>query len=126
MKSVQKGLCLYHEGSSVWPLIDLYETGSELVFEIDLPGIEPDDVSITVHGDMLIIEGIKRDDRSESDLHYLCMERGIRRFRRMIKFPVHVHVNVSAGEASYERGVIKVRLPKREPEPVVIAIKRVE
>lgn len=123
MKSVQKGLCLYHAESSAWPLIDLYETGSELVFEVDLPGIEPEDVSITAYADMLVIEGTKHDDRSESDRHYICMERGIRRFRRVIKFPVHV--NVSEGAAYYERGVIRIRFRKREPESIAIAVRRV-
>jgi HSP20 family protein len=122
MKSIRKGLCLYHVESSVWPLIDLYESGNELVFEIDLPGIEPDAVSIRAYGDMLIIEGIRNDTDSEDDLHYICMERGIRGFRRGIKFPVPV--NVSEAEACYSRGVISIRFPKVERKVVTITIKR--
>ena len=123
MKSIQKGLCLYHVESSVWPLVDIYETGNELIFEIDLPGMEPDDVSIRVYGDMLIIEGIRNDAGREPGLRYICMERGIRGFRRVIKFPVPV--NVSSSEAFYSRGVISIRFPKRERKAVTITIKRV-
>ncbi|MBF0557211.1 MAG: Hsp20/alpha crystallin family protein [Nitrospirae bacterium] len=123
MKSVHKGICLYHTESSVLPLIDLYETVGELVFEIDLPGIEPDDVSIIVWGDMLVIEGVRKDAGGEAGLRYICMERGLRRFRRMIKFPHPV--NVDEGEASYARGVISVRFPKREIKSIAIAVKRV-
>ncbi|MGD0283110.1 MAG: Hsp20/alpha crystallin family protein [Dissulfurispiraceae bacterium] len=122
MKSVQKGICLYHAESSVWPLIDLYETGSELVFEIDLPGIAPEAVSIIAYGDILIIEGIRNNAHSEADMHYICMERGIKGFRRMIKFPIPV--NVSEGQAYYSHGVISVRFPKLEMKPVVITVKR--
>src|SRR5208337_4832157 len=107
MKRIHKGLCLYHVESSVWPLVDIYETGDELIFEIDLPGIEPDDLSIRVYGDMLIIEGIRSDAGGEPDLRYICMERGIRGFRRVIKFPVPV--NASSSEAFYSRGVISIR-----------------
>ncbi len=124
MKSIQKGLCLYHVESSVWPLMDIYETGSELIFEIDLPGIEPDDVSIRIYGDMLIIEGIRNDAGREPDLRYICMERGIRRFRRVMKFPVPV--NTSSSEAFYSRGVISIRFPKRERKAITITVKRAD
>ena len=102
--------------------MDIYETGSELIFEIDLPGIEPDDISIRVYGDMLIIEGIKTDAGREPDLRYICMERGIRGFRRVLKFPVPV--NASSAEALYDRGVITLRFPKRESKTITITIKR--
>ena len=123
MKNIQKGLSLYHVESSVWPLVDIYESGDELIFEIDLPGMEPDDVSIRVYGDMLIIEGIRNDAGSEPDLRYVCMERGIRGFRRALKIPVPV--NASPAEAFYARGVITIRFPKRERKAITITVKRV-
>ncbi len=122
MNSIQKGLCLYHVESTVWPLMDIYETGNELIVEIDLPGIEPDDVSIRVYGDVLIIEGIRNDAGREPDLRYICMERGIRGFRRVLKFPVPV--NASSSEAFYSRGVISIRFPKRERKAITITVKR--
>lgn len=90
--------------------------------EIDLPGVEPEDVSITVCRDVLVIEGIRRDAGGEAGLRYICMERGVRRFRRMIKFPHPV--NAQEGEAIYSRGVISIRLPKPEVKPVAITVKR--
>ncbi|HKN18420.1 MAG TPA: Hsp20/alpha crystallin family protein [Dissulfurispiraceae bacterium] len=122
MKSIQRGLCLYLVESSVWPLIDIYEKGNELIVEIDLPGIEPDDVSIRVYGDLLIIEGIGNDSGREPNLRYICMERGIRGFRRVLKFPVPV--NASSSEAFYARGVISIRFPKLESRAITITVKR--
>ncbi len=122
MKSVQKRLCLYHAESSVWPLIDLYETGSELVFEIDLPGVGPEDVSIVAYGDVLIIEGIKNDAQNDAGLNYICMERGMRGFRRVIKFPLPVHT--AEGNACCGSGVISIRFPKLELRPIAITVKR--
>jgi len=103
--------------------MDIYETADELIFEIDLPGIEPDDVSIRVYGDMLIIEGTRNDAGREPDLRYICMERGIRGFRRVMKFPVPV--NAASSEAFYFRGVISIRFPKRERKAITITVKRV-
>jgi HSP20 family protein len=103
--------------------MDIYETGNELIFEIDLPGIEPDDISIRVYGDMLIIEGTRNDAGREPDLHYVCMERGIRGFRRVLKIPVPV--NASPSEAFYSRGVITIRFPKQERKAATIIVKRV-
>jgi len=122
MNSVQKGLCLYLVESSAWPLMDIYETGNELIVEIDLPGIEPEDVSLRVYGDLLIIEGIRNDAGREPDLRYICMERGIRGFRRVLKFPVPV--NAASSEAFYARGVISIRFPKLECKAVAITVKR--
>jgi len=103
-------------------LIDIYEKGNELIVEIDLPGIEPDDVSIRVYGDLLIIEGIGNDSGREPNLRYICMERGIRGFRRVLKFPVPV--NASSSEAFYARGVISIRFPKLESRAITITVKR--
>jgi HSP20 family protein len=122
MKSVQRRLSLYHAESAVWPLIDLYETASVLVFEIDLPGMEPEDISIIADGEVLIIEGVRNDSSNDADLKYICMERGIRGFRRVIKIPVPV--NASEGSAYYERGVVSIKFPKLERRAVAITVKR--
>lgn len=122
METLNKRVSLYHSESTVWPLIDLYETGSELVIEIDLPGIMPEDMSITAYGEIMIIEGVRRNARSEADLNYICVERGIRGFRRVIKFPVPV--DISRGSAWCERGVTSVRFPKMEPRTIKINMGR--
>jgi len=122
MKTVQTRVYLYQAESSVWPLIDIYETENELVFEIDLPGVEPEDMSVTADGEVLILEGIVKYGQSEADLKYICMERGTRGFERVIKFPVPV--NVSEGSASCRRGVISVRFPKLERRAIAIMVKK--
>ncbi len=122
MKSVQTRICLYHAESSVWPLIDIYETDNELVFEIDLPGVGPEDVSVTADGDVMVLEGIVKYGESDAGLKYICMERGTRGFRRVIKFPVPV--NVSEGTACCGRGVVSVRFPKLERRAIAITVKK--
>lgn len=124
MKNVLKGLFYYEAETCTGPLIDIYETGDDLVFEVDLPGIDPTNLSVRVYEDLLIIEGIKTDTDEElpSGGKYLCMERGIKEFRRVLKIPVHV--NTVAGDAFYSNGVITVKFPKLKGKLIKIKIER--
>lgn len=125
MKNVLKGLFYYDAETCTWPLIDIYETGDDLVFDVDLPGIDPTNLSIRVYEDLLIIEGIVTDTDDElpsGGLKYLCMERGIKEFRRVLKIPVHV--NTVAGDAFYSNGVITVKFPKLKGKLIKIKIEK--
>ena len=98
-------------GETGGPLLDLYETADALVIEADIPGIDPDDVEISVLNDLLTIEGIKRERIEEDEkINYLCMERSFETFRRIIK--VSVPFNPKKAKAQYSRGVLKVTFPK--------------
>lgn len=107
------------------PLVDLYETDTDLVFEIDLPGMDPDNISIKIFENLLIIEGIKRvNDRAMKTHKYLCMERSMDGFRRAVKIPVAV--NSMEGKAVYSQGVVKVILPKIKKTAIRIKIEKQE
>ncbi|MFA5353847.1 MAG: Hsp20/alpha crystallin family protein [Thermodesulfovibrionales bacterium] len=125
MKKSYKGSFFYEiEGPSA-PLIDLYETEDELVFEVDLPGINPDDLSLGVYDDLLILEGVRREEkpeRPEGFLKYLCMERSSQGFRRVVRIPIPV--NTLAGRASYANGVMTVRFPKLKGKLIRIPVER--
>lgn len=120
--SVKSVLFFYAESSRCAPLIDLYETEDTLVFEIDLPGINPDNVLIKVYDDILIVEGVRRERVEEKRLKYICMERNLESFRRILKMPVPV--NTMAGRASYNNGVITLTFPKLKDKVVKIKIEK--
>jgi HSP20 family protein len=116
-----RGLLYFQrEAAGPLPLVDLYETEDNLVLEMDLPGIDPEDVLIKVYEDVIIIEGIKREGRKEKRLRYLCMERSFESFRRLIKIPVSV--NAAAGRAWYNHGVITLTIPKIKERVIKIKI----
>lgn len=106
----------------VEPLLDLYETDENLVIEIDLPGINPEDILIKIFEDIVIIEGIKREIEREKRLRYLCMERNFDSFRRIIRLPVMV--NSTAGRALYSEGVLRLTLPKIKEKVFKIKIEK--
>ncbi len=113
-------LYLQDETSESCPLLDLYETGNDLVLEMDLPGIDPRDVLIKVYEDIIIIEGIRREARRDKSIKYICMERSFDSFRRIVNIPVPVRT--SDGRASYNDGVITLTLPKVRDRVVKIRL----
>lgn len=116
-----KSVVYFHsEVADTLPLIDLYETDDSLVFEIDLPGIEPEDVLLKVYDNLVIIEGIKKERPEEKRLRYICMERNLESFRRVIKVPVPILSG--EGKALYRDGVITLSFPKLREKVIRIKI----
>jgi len=123
MKKFFKGPFDYQQ-SLIPPLVDLYESTDELIFKMDIPGIEPEDMLVKVYEDILIIEGIKRAPTESEPMRYLCMERRFQSFRRTLRLPVPV--NTHMGRASYKEGVLTITFPKITDKIVRIKIERDE
>ncbi|HXX53856.1 MAG TPA: Hsp20/alpha crystallin family protein [Thermodesulfovibrionales bacterium] len=119
---LRSGMYFHKETAEDFPLLDLYETDDSLVLEVDLPGIDPEDVLIKVYDDLLIIEGIKRKTVEEKGFRYLCMERRFEGFRRTVKIPIPV--NSTAGKASYSDGVVIVIFPKIKDRVIKIKVEK--
>jgi HSP20 family protein len=103
------------------PLVDIYETDGSLVFEMDLPGIDPGDVRVRVERDLLFIEGAKRCPRPDRGAQkYIQMERSFSGFRRVMRFPVSVEEG--SGKAVYRDGVLRVSFLKARPREIRIEI----
>lgn len=112
---------VYIQAEAVYePLVDLYETDESLVFEVELPGIDPGDVLVKVYDDIVIIDGVKREIREGKLLGYVCMERKFASFRRVLRIPVAV--NAQEGRASYNEGVLTVTFPKLKNKVIRIKI----
>ena len=107
------------------PPVDIYEAGGSLVIEMDLPGIDLEDIHIRVSSGCLVIEGEKKEAGLADRPRYICMERSFKSFRRAIQFPVPVEEK--GGKAAYRDGVLTVRFPKKRKlvtEEVKIDIER--
>jgi HSP20 family protein len=77
---------------------------------VELPGIEPKSVEVTVSESILTIEGEKKDEREERTQSYYLREREYGSFERVIEMPAGVdHDNI---EAEYANGVLTIVLPK--------------
>ncbi len=90
--------------------VDLYEDGNNIVAEMSLPGVDADDVDVTVDGDYLRISGSREEKEEKREKQFYSKE--IRRgsFERVVNLPEAVNENEV--EAEYENGVLKVKMPK--------------
>ena len=105
------------------PAMDLMETEDHFVLRADLPGLSEQDVSIELEDNVLTISGERRSEHEEREEGYYRVERASGAFSRALTLPEGV--DPEAIEASFEKGVLEVRVPKpeqRKPRRVAISV----
>lgn len=94
--------------------IDLYEEDNAIIAEMNISGVNPDDVDITVEGGYLRITGAREEEKEEDKKHFYSKEICRGSFERTVRIPEPVEE--TAVEAEYADGVLKVVMPMREEE----------
>src|SRR5919107_1143675 len=105
------------------PAMDLVEADDHFVLKADLPGLGEDDVSIEVRDNALTIAGERKAEHEQREKGWYRLERSFGRFSRSLTLPEGVDPDAIA--ASFDRGVLEVRIPKpeaRKPRRVQIAV----
>lgn len=106
-----------------WGLaVDVMENEDEYVVQASLPGIDPDELDVTLEDNVLMLKGETKADETFEDEQYHIRERRFGSFGRRIRFPMIV--DADAVEATYENGVLTLTVPKAEEvKPKRIAVK---
>ena len=94
------------------PAMDLVEADDHFVLKADLPGLTEDDVSIEIQDSTLTISGERREDHEQKERGWYRVERMFGRFSRSLTLPEGV--NAEGVSASFDKGVLEVRIPKPE------------
>ena len=97
---------------SLHPVSDIVERKDAFTVTLELPGVKPEDVKVEFEDGILTIAGEKSIDRSEEDANYHRSERVAGTFERKLEFKTPVEVD--GIEASFEYGLLNVRVPKSE------------
>jgi HSP20 family protein len=101
--------------------MDLMEVDDQLVLRADLPGLSEDDVRIEVRDNVLTVSGERKSEHEDKRNGYYRVERAFGRFGRSLTLPEGVDADKI--EASFDKGVLEVRIPKPEArKPHRIAI----
>ena len=105
------------------PSIDVTETDNEIVIAAEMPGLERNDVEITVEDDVLTIRGEKKVERKEGEGNkYHLSERSYGVFVRVMQLPSGI--DPSRIEASMANGVLRIVIPKpSRSQPQKIEVK---
>jgi HSP20 family protein len=102
--------------------LDVHETKDELVITTDLPGIQRDDVHITLEDGILRIEAEKREEKTEDGETWYMKERSFGKYSRLIEMPFRVASEEIS--ATLDKGLLKMKLPKaEEAKPKQIEVK---
>lgn len=112
-------------GWEVQPLIDVYQTPTEVVVKASLPGVEPEGVEISIVENTLTIKGESKGGEEVKDEDYLYKEIHSTSFIRSIALPGAVDPNKA--EAASENGVLTITIPKAEeakPKKVEVKAKK--
>lgn len=97
------------------PELDVHDNGKQLTIEVDLPGVEEKDVSVTLANGMLTIKGEKKTEREEKKESYFMAERSYGSFERTLRMPDTIDENKL--EAKFDKGVLKI-VAQKKPEAV--------
>ena len=101
------------EGSFM-PLVNLKETDQSIEVTAEVPGLKPEEIEISLAGDLLTLKGEKKEEKEEKKGGYHLVERRFGSFSRSFRLPVEV--DRKKVEAKYKDGVLHLTLPKGAKE----------
>jgi HSP20 family protein len=107
--------------SSFAPAVDVYEDEHNVSLKIEVPGIDEKDIDIRLENNSLTVHGERKIEKEEKEENYRRVERQYGSFTRTFTLPTTVDTeNVSA---NYDKGVLKIALPKKaEAKPKQIKV----
>jgi len=94
------------------PKIDISEEKNKIVVEAEIPGINKEDLKITLQDNILTLEGEKKKEDKEKEKNFYRIERMYGSFKRSFTLPVNV--DPEKVEAKFEDGLLKISLQKIE------------
>ena len=108
---------------SLWlPRVDVTENKESYVIKAELPGVNKENVKITLHDGVLTLKGEKKQEKEEKDTNYHRVERSYGSFERSFTLPTGVRSEKI--DASFKDGVLSITLPKaEESKPKEIEVK---
>lgn len=105
------------------PAMDLVENDDEYVLTADLPGLSEGDINLEFEDNVLTLSGERKAEHSERKEGYFRLERATGAFSRSLTLPEGV--DPAAVKATFDKGVLAVRIPKpeqRKPKKVAIQV----
>ncbi len=98
---------------SIWsPSVDVIESENGFEIKAEIPGVEKDEIKISVEDHVLTLSGERKHEKEEKDKNYHRIERSYGKFQRAFQLPNGVQSD--AIDANYVNGILTIRIPKSE------------
>jgi HSP20 family protein len=94
------------------PSVDVSETEESYFIKAEVPGLEAKDIDVSIVGDRLTIKGEKKKEEEKSGEHFHSVERFYGSFQRSFTLPATAQADKT--EASFEKGILTITIPKSE------------
>ena len=98
------------------PSIDISEKEGKIVVAADMPGVEKEDITISIKGNVLEIGAEKKEETGEMEEGYIRRERGYMKFYRSVPLPAEV--DAERVDATFKNGVLRIEMLKIGVEEV--------
>ncbi|HEY7536266.1 MAG TPA: Hsp20/alpha crystallin family protein [Thermodesulfobacteriota bacterium] len=112
------------ELEGISPSVDMFDKKDEIVVKAEIPGIEKEDINISISDNTLTIKGETKKEEEVKEEDYYYAERSYGSFARTLSLPAKV--NADKVKASFKNGILEVHLPKAEeskPKEVKVEVK---
>jgi HSP20 family protein len=104
---------LFGRQDNLWsPPVDIKDTESEVIFTMDIPGMNQENIQIEITGDTLTVKAHRETEAKTNANGYVQVERSWGTFQR--SFSINVPIKTDEVGAHYKDGVLTVRLPKAD------------
>jgi HSP20 family protein len=101
------------DSTPLWaPVVDVSENKDEIVLQAELPGMKKEEIDIQLTGETLTISGERKLERTQRGEQFHRVERQYGRWQR--QFQIEIPIDTEKVSASYQDGVLTVRLHKQE------------
>lgn len=109
----------------VWqPPVDIYEDENSVIIKAEVPDVDQKDIEVRIEGNTLTIRGERKHSSEVKKENYYRVERYFGQFQRSFSLPQTI--NQDKVEASCDKGILTIILPKREetkPKQISVKIK---
>jgi len=103
------------------PPVDVYEDEHNVVLKVEVPGIDEKDIDVRVENNVLTVHGERKVEKEEKEENFRRVERQYGSFTRT--FTVPSTVDAESIQADYDKGILKIVLPKKaEAKPKSIKV----
>jgi HSP20 family protein len=103
------------------PAVDVYEDEHNLVLKMEIPGVNDEDLKVSLENNTLTVSGERKFEKEEKEENFHRIERRYGAFTRTFRLPSTV--DPDKAEANYDKGILKLTLAKRaEAKPKTIKV----
>lgn len=110
---------------TLWlPAVDVEETDDAIIVRAEIPGMDKDQIKVTITDDSVVISGERKEERKEESKDFHHREIYYGKFYRAVRLPVDV--DREKARASYRQGILEIFLPKSEkvkPKTIEVEVK---